>query len=398
MAHLSYVTFTPGKNLTDPTTVTLGSFPYTVTYLGDIPTSRTVNQTAYKATILSDVSITGGFFGQGDGDAAFFMETGTAIYGDLDMIGQGEHYLNNLGLVSGDVTLGNSSDLIDNYGSIGGDVRMGGGDDYFQNFATDTMRGDVAGTLRMGSGDDRVLNAGTLDRVFLGDGNDFYSAVQDDLSSDNYDNPAVFASEVRGGNGNDVMYGGVNNDVFMGGQGRDVLNGHGGNDTLMGGNNKDVLRGGDGNDTLYGDGGKDRLYGGNGDDALFGGTGEDQIDGGRGNDILSGGSGSDVFVFAGNSGADIITDFDAVRDVVSLPAAPLVGGLPAFSDADVLAHLTYTGGNAVLDLSGLYQDLGLGGMSGFSNADGITVTFLDVQPGELTGDNFMTPGDVFLVA
>ena len=371
MAHLSYVTFTPGKNLTDPTTVTLGSFPYTVTYLGDIPTSRTVNQTAYKATILSDVSITGGFFGQGDGDAAFFMETGAAIYGDLDMIGQGEHYLNNLGLVSGDVTLGNSSDLIDNYGSIGGDVRMGGGDDYFQNFATDTMRGDVAGTLRMGSGDDRVLNAGTLDRVFLGDGNDFYSAVQDDLSSDNYDNPAVFASEVRGGNGNDVMYGGVNNDV---------------------------LRGGDGNDTLYGDGGKDRLYGGNGDDALFGGTGEDQIDGGRGNDILSGGSGSDVFVFAGNSGADIITDFDAVRDVVSLPAAPLVGGLPAFSDADVLAHLTYTGGNAVLDLSGLYQDLGLGGMSGFSNADGITVTFLDVQPGELTGDNFMTPGDVFLVA
>ena len=394
MAHLSYVTFTPGNNLTDATTVALGAFPYTFTYTGDFATERTVNQSAYKATLTSGSSITGGFFGQGDGDAALFMETGTAIYGDLDLIGQGEHYLNNLGLVSGDVTLGNSSDLIDNYGSIGGDVRMGGGDDYFQNFATDTMRGDVAGTLRMGSGDDRVLNAGTLDRVFLGDGNDFYSAVQDDLSSDNYDNPAVFASEVRG---NDVMYGGANDDVFMGGQGRDVLNGHGGNDTLMGGNNKDVLRGGEGNDVLYGDGGKDRLYGGNGDDQLFGGTGEDLIDGGRGNDMLSGGSGSDVFVFAGNSGADIITDFDATRDMVSLPDA-LVGGLPAFSDADVLAHLTYAGGNAVLDLSGLYQDLGLGGMSGFSNADDITVTFLDVKPGELTGDNFMTPGDAFLVA
>ena len=388
MAHLSYVTFTPGNNLTDATTVALGAFPYTFTYTGDFATERTVNQSAYKATLTSGSSITGGFFGQGDGDAALFMETGTAIYGDLDLIGQGEHYLNNLGLVSGDVTLGNSSDLIDNYGSIGGDVRMGGGDDYFQNFATDTMRGDVAGTLRMGSGDDRVLNAGTLDRVFLGDGNDFYSAVQDDLNYDNYDNPAVFASEVRGGNGNDV---------FMGGQGRDVLNGHGGNDTLMGGNNKDVLRGGEGNDVLYGDGGKDRLYGGNGDDQLFGGTGEDLIDGGRGNDMLSGGSGSDVFVFAGNSGADIITDFDATRDMVSLPDA-LVGGLPAFSDADVLAHLTYAGGNAVLDLSGLYQDLGLGGMSGFSNADDITVTFLDVKPGELTGDNFMTPGDAFLVA
>ena len=352
MAHLSYVTFTPGNNLTDATTVALGAFPYTFTYTGDFATERTVNQSAYKATLTSGSSITGGFFGQGDGDAALFMETGTAIYGDLDLIGQGEHYLNNLGLVSGDVTLGNSSDLIDNYGSIGGDVRMGGGDDYFQNFATDTMRGDVAGTLRMGSGDDRVLNAGTLDRVFLGDGNDFYSAVQDDLNYDNYDNPAVFASEVRGGNGNDVM---------------------------------------------YGDGGKDRLYGGNGDDQLFGGTGEDLIDGGRGNDMLSGGSGSDVFVFAGNSGADIITDFDATRDMVSLPDA-LVGGLPAFSDADVLAHLTYAGGNAVLDLSGLYQDLGLGGMSGFSNADDITVTFLDVKPGELTGDNFMTPGDAFLVA
>jgi len=84
----------------------------------------------------------------------------------------------------------------------------------------------------------------------------------------------------------------------------DLIQGYGGDDTL---------RGGDGNDVLYGnfdpsrarrwttepqlfyqnDEG-DRLYGGAGNDQLYGGAGDDFLSGGTGDDILDGGDGTDT--------------------------------------------------------------------------------------------------------
>jgi len=60
------------------------------------------------------------------------------------------------------------------------------------------------------------------------------------------------------------------------------------------------VRGGDGNDVIWASVGDDTLDGGNDDDILFGG---------RGDDVLTGGSGADTFQFTASSGHDRITDF-----------------------------------------------------------------------------------------
>ena len=81
---------------------------------------------------------------------------------------------------------------------------------------------------------------------------------------------------------------------------------HNGEDIAVGGN--DVLRGGAGNDTIYGDadilfefsaGGDDRLHGDAGDDELWG-------DGELRDDAVGG---KDRFFFTGNFGDDEIRDF-----------------------------------------------------------------------------------------
>ncbi|MBK5550539.1 LapA family giant adhesin, partial [Pseudomonas sp. TH03] len=83
----------------------------------------------------------------------------------------------------------------------------------------------------------------------------------------------------------------------------DVSGAHDGNDTLLGGA---------GNDILFGQGGDDVLDGGKGNDILLGGTGNDTLIGGPGNDTLIGGAGADTFVWkAGDTGNDVIKDFNA---------------------------------------------------------------------------------------
>lgn len=60
----------------------------------------------------------------------------------------------------------------------------------------------------------------------------------------------VFAREIRGGNGNDVLTGSSGNDRIWGGKGNDIINGGGGNDRLIGGLGIDKLTGGAGLDTF----------------------------------------------------------------------------------------------------------------------------------------------------
>lgn len=86
------------------------------------------------------------------------------------------------------------------------------------------------------------------------------------------------------------------------------IDGGTGNDKLIGADLSvfgEELRGGFGDDQLFGLGGPDKLDGGFGNDKLFGGDGGDRLTGGPGDDIMDGGSGPNTFV---------ITFTDAVKD------------------------------------------------------------------------------------
>lgn len=89
------------------------------------------------------------------------------------------------------------------------------------------------------------------------------------------------------------------------------LRGEAGDDILVGRGGDDILAGGLGNDLLDGGSGRDYLDGGAGNDTLNGGTGDD---------VLVGGEGDDIFEFLFDSGNDLIEDFEAGIDALSLEA------------------------------------------------------------------------------
>ncbi len=87
--------------------------------------------------------------------------------------------------------------------------------------------------------------------------------------------------------------------------------------TIAGGAGRDVLKGFGGGDLLTGRGARDGLVGGGGNDKLKGGRGGDTLFGGTGQDKLFGGRGADEFIFKGNSGRDVVRDFqDGVDQLV----------------------------------------------------------------------------------
>ena len=144
------------------------------------------------------------------------------------------------------------------------------------------------------------------DFVFCGAGNDTVYVEDTDPTRDQLDSCETVIqmppqqsvddaapSVVRGGPGNDTLYGTEANDSIFGSDGNDELFGNGGDDYVDGENGDDILHGGPGNDKLYGRFGNDTIAGNEGDDQIEGGYGDDVIDGGPGNDTISGTQGSD---------------------------------------------------------------------------------------------------------
>lgn len=82
--------------------------------------------------------------------------------------------------------------------------------------------------------------------------------------------------------------------------------------------NRDLtLRGGDGDDYLWGGCQPNRLFGDCGDDHLIGGRSDDLLVGGLGNDIMNGGGGTDIFTFGGdNWGNDIIRQANSGSNII----------------------------------------------------------------------------------
>ncbi|VEF09779.1 VCBS protein [Pseudomonas fluorescens] len=205
-------------------------------------------------------------------------------------------------------------------------------------------------TLTGTAGDD-VLVAGAGNNVInAGDGNDV-------LTAGNGNN------ELHGGAGNDLLYSGLGNDLLDGGSGLDtasyahatagvtvnlsLLTGQNtlgaGTDTLTGIEN---LIGSNFNDSLTGDGNNNVINGGLGNDFLNGGAGDDLLIGGMGNNTLTGGAGADTFEWLkGNSGHDLITDFNPGIDKLDLSQL-LQGENGTPSSLDDYLHFTVSGSGA----------------------------------------------------
>jgi serralysin len=128
---------------------------------------------------------------------------------------------------------------------------------------------------------------------------------------------------------------GADRDYFDGNGGADVLIAGRGDDVGLGGNGRDVLYGGRGNDVMLGEAGSDIVSGGQGDDMLGGGTGKDTLVGGEGND---------TFLFAADSGRDLILDFNRQDDRIDLSDLGITGF------AQIRDDITDDRNGAVIDL------------------------------------------------
>ncbi|WP_042955918.1 immunoglobulin-like domain-containing protein, partial [Pseudomonas sp. G5(2012)] len=153
------------------------------------------------------------------------------------------------------------------------------------------------------------------DTVNAGDGNDiiFGDLVSfNGIAGEGYQAMQAFVAKETGVDVSKVTTSNVHQyitehtDVF------DVSGAHDGDDSLLGGAGNDIIFGLGGDDKLYGGSGNDLLLGGTGKDLLDGGDGNDTLLGGKGDDTLIGGLGGDTFVWkAGDTGTDVIKDFNA---------------------------------------------------------------------------------------
>ncbi len=125
--------------------------------------------------------------------------------------------------------------------------------------------------------------------------------------------------------GEDVLYGGTNNDYFAGCNGHDIVDGGDGDDHVLGNGGEDWIFGGNGNDTLLGGSGNDILFGGDGDDVIYPdlegeveeenrayGLGHDTIRGGKGNDTIYSMLGDDTYIFNRGDGHDTVFEYQGV--------------------------------------------------------------------------------------
>ena len=187
---------------------------------------------------------------------------------------------------------------------------------------------------------------------------------------------------LRGGDGDDRVYGGDANDSLSGGEGSDDLFGAAGNDTVNGDGGDDFVNGGVGTDTVNG---------GDGDDFIGSSTTETvAADAG---DVYSGGSGLDqIFVAAATDDEDETTDvFTPLPVTVTLDGAAN-DGRPGEGD-NVLGDVEIASGGQLGDtLVGNEATNQLSGSAGNDAIDGGRGN--DILQGQ-DGDDRITSRDGF---
>ncbi|MGD9863296.1 MAG: calcium-binding protein [Pseudodonghicola sp.] len=260
-------------------------------------------------------------------------------------------------------------------GTPGRDVFNGGygNDAFFSSEGRDVYRGGVGDWDSVSYSDDPAGVTINLAKGFAIDG----WGDRDALSSIEMARGSMFDDTMIGGNRTQTFRGLAGDDLINGGKGPDearydrdakfggeagvtvnlqkgfAIDGFGDRDTLKsienvkGSEQGDRIIGSNAANTLRGEGGNDSLLGLGGNDTLVGGNGRDRLDGGAGNDMLTGGGAADRFIFSGDFGDDIITDFQTAgtAEKIDLSGVASIRNL-----ADLRAnHLVADGPNTVID-------------------------------------------------
>jgi Ca2+-binding RTX toxin-like protein len=221
------------------------------------------------------------------------------------------------------------------------------------SYTADTDPNNDRDSVLGGAGNDTILTGDDDDTIDGGAGDDVIDAGVDDDSVDGGEGD----DSIQGSEGNDTIDGGAGDDTIYGGLSPDnlifplqtvyELENDGINTAVDPNpdNNSDLLRGGGGDDLIFGQDDNDTLEGGDGDDTLDGGIDNDILIGGAGDDVLTGGQGNDTYVINPGDGADTITDFlnqtganddgdPTNNDFVNLSGFYNAGTLAAVNNAD----------------------------------------------------------------
>ncbi|EXB49421.1 hemolysin-type calcium-binding repeat family protein [Acinetobacter baumannii 146457] len=217
---------------------------------------------------------------------------GDHIYKDLNLdLTLDIDGINPLTLASHYHIFGSGKDEIINGGKLSDNLFGGGGNDKLTaGDGTDYLEGGSGNDILYGEGDnDQLLGGSGDDQLYGGTGNDYLNGSLD----------------------NDYLDGGIGNDILVGGKGR--LNADGGDDNDIIYADKtntsnlalpDELKGGKGNDIIYGYDGENKIEGGDGNDLLYGGNDKNELKGGADNDLIYAGNGVDTL--EGGSGTNIL--------------------------------------------------------------------------------------------
>ncbi|MBD9375671.1 calcium-binding protein [Rhizobium sp. ARZ01] len=226
---------------------------------------------------------------------------------------------------------------------------------------------------------DLITNTGhMIGNIYLGGGMDVYDGTNGRLSG-----------EVYGGEGDDEIRGGIDNDRLYGDAGIDKLYGGSGNDTLNGGTDRDFLYGGAGNDTFIVDNAGDKVIenasegtdlvqasvgytlatnvenltltgtakiNGSGNslaNVLIGNTADNVLDGKAGADKMQGGKGNDTYIVdnladtvaeKANEGIDLVQASVSYTLAANIENLTLAGAAKINGTGNTLANVLF--GNA----------------------------------------------------
>jgi Ca2+-binding RTX toxin-like protein len=248
------------------------------------------------------------------------------------------------------------------YGDLGNDSLYGDQDN-------DTLFGSDGNDLLSGNQGNDALNSNMgSDTVYGGQGNDtVWGGMQNDSLFGDKGNDTLY-----GDLGDDTIYGGADTDLIFGdqagenkfgGTGKDVLFGNEGNDTIFGLGGGDIIYGNQGNDLILGNMAQETLYGGQDNDTVRGGMQSDRLFGDKGSDVLYGDLGADTLT--GDVAGDTISDTFVIGLVSEIPnAATKTTGGPNREDADVITDF-----QACIDLISLTGGLAYDNLNIFQGTD-----------------------------